>query len=348
LPGRHSKESIMSSFHPIVAVVRVCLSSANGAYAQIMADKASRLRSALVGRSIFGSAELQSSAPWPAAEGTLIVLGEASEVVRALQEGRNEAPVLITMFEECGTLCVLERGDTRRVGLIIPRSETADALATRQASRRLTELRARLARGGEEWASTYYNSLSDGDHEETTESVLRGFPPGREQKWQMELQTEVAILRFLLDVAELSWLDQAANAAQAGVLAFRAQAENHVGGRDASADRAAIVALDYQMHLKQRLRSEGATWLAPFKQAAADAVSAHERATVAGVESTLQHLLHREEQCLECRGILALGGPGAAEAAAFAVPPLVSMHTGSAGHARYLLARALLQACLRS
>jgi hypothetical protein len=46
--------------------------------------------------------------------------------------------------------------------------------------------------------------------------VLRGFPPGREVGWQTTLRTELTILRFMLEVAELSWLEQAADAAQAG------------------------------------------------------------------------------------------------------------------------------------
>ena len=197
----------MSAFHPVLAVVRVCLSSSAGDFAETVTGKASRLRSALVGRSIFDGAEMQTHAPWPAATGTLIAIGEASEVLSALQEDREEPPALITMFEEFGTRCILELGDTRRVGLVVENSETADELVTRGISTRLAELRTRLAGGGHEWASTYYTSLSESNHEATTEMVLRGFPPGRERAWQTTLRTELAILRFMLEVAELSWLD---------------------------------------------------------------------------------------------------------------------------------------------
>lgn len=333
----------MSAFHPVLAVVRVCLSSSDGDFAETVTGKASRLRSALVGRSIFDGAELQTHAPWPAATGTLIAIGEASEVLSALQEDREEPPALITMFEEFGTRCILELGDARRVGLIIENPETADPLVTREISTRLTELRTRLANGGEEWSSTYYNSVSDKDHEETTELVLRGFPPGREVGWQTTLRTELAILRSMLEVAELSWLDQAADAAQAGVLAFRALADNRVAGRDASADRNTVRALDFQMHLKDRLLREREAWMAPFQSAAAAATSPQERAEIERASAGLQHLLDREAQCLECRGILAIGGPGTAEAAPFEVQPLVSMHTGTEGHARYLRAREFIR-----
>jgi hypothetical protein len=333
----------MSSFHPVLAVVRVCLSSTDGDFAETVTGKASRLQSALVGRSIFAGAELQTGAPWHAATGTLIAIGEESEVRSALRGDLQEPPAVITMFEEYGTRCIVELGDTRRVGLIIEKSETADALVIRQGSQRLTELRARLARGGQEWASTYYTSLSESNHEATTEMVLKGFPPGRERAWQTTLRTEIALLRFMLDVAELSWLDQAADAAQAGVIAFRAQAENRVGGRDAAADRAAIRALDYQMNLKHRLLAESGSWLTPFREAATSVATAQDRAALAGAEALMRHLLDREAQCLECRGILALGGPGAAEAAPFEVPPLVSLHTGAEGHGRFLLASHLLK-----
>ncbi len=333
----------MSSFHPVLAVVRVCLSSTEGDFAETVTDKASRLRSALVGRSIFDGAELQAAAPWPAAVGTLIAIGEESEVMNALRESRQEPPALITMFGEYGTRCIVDLGDTRRVGLIIEMSETADEIVIRQRSQRLTELRARLASGGQEWASTYYTSLSESNHEATTEMVLKGFPEGGELAWQLMLCTEIAILRFMLDVAELSWLDQAADAAQAGVLAFRAQAENRVGGRDAAADRAAIRALDYQMNLKHRLLAESGSWLTPFREAATSVATAQDRAALAGAEAMMRHLLDREAQCLECRGILAIGGPGATEAGPFEVPPLVSLHTGNEGHVRYLRAHEFMR-----
>jgi hypothetical protein len=335
----------MSSFNPSRAIVRLCLSSTNDVFGSEIADKASRLRSALVGRSIFDGAEMQTHALWPAAAGTRIAIGEASEVLSALQEGREEPPALITMFEEFGTRCIVEIGDTRRVGLIIENSEAADPLVTRQISKRLTELRTRLANGGEEWSSNYYNSVSDRDHEETTEMVLRGFPPGREVGWQTTLRTELTILRFMLEVAELSWLEQAADAAQAGVLAFRAQADNRVAGRDASADRAAIMALDFQMYLKERLLREREAWMAPFQSAAAAATSPQERAEIERAAAGLQHLLDREAQCLECRGVLAIGGPGATQPGSFEVPPLVSLYTGTEGHVRYLQARKLMLAC---
>ena len=289
---------------PMPAVLRICL-PADEEFARVLQAKARYIQPMIAMRSIFDGVELRVSAGGGPAPGSLIAIGGEADVIVALNEGREAPASFITMFEDCGTRCIIDRDDSRRVGLIVTHRPGEGDDDMQRVSQRLSALCREIEA---EYPPVYFQSFFGGDPEETTEMALTGILPAP-TRWTTEMRIELVVQRFLLEVAEFTWQEQAAEAADNGIELLKRLFHGHAHLSPVERQRM-LSAVHKQFSGHKRMLARGTAPLEPLV-AAADGVKTRDEAAALWTSTiNLAEVIRRVSELDVCKRLMAWCKPG--------------------------------------